>query len=100
MGVSPAALLIAIAFWSWLWGAAGLVLSVPLTVCLMVLGKHFPSLAFLDILLGDDAVLAPNVRFYQRLLAHDQNEAFEILRELRDKSSLARAFDEIAIPAL
>jgi predicted PurR-regulated permease PerM len=100
MGVSPAALLVAIAFWSWLWGAAGLVLSVPLTVCLVVLGKHFPSLAFLDILLGDDAVLAPEVHFYQRLLARDQDEAFDIVRERLSKMPLARVFDEIVVPAL
>jgi hypothetical protein len=92
--------LIAIAFWSWLWGAAGLVLSVPLTVCLVVLGKHFPSLAFLDILLGDDTVLAADLQFYQRLLARDQDEAFEIARERIEKAPLARVFDEVFIPAL
>jgi predicted PurR-regulated permease PerM len=100
MGVSPAALLVAIAFWSWLWGAAGLVLSVPLTVCLVVLGRHFQNLAFLDILLGEEAVLPPESQFYQRIFAHDQDEAFEIVRERVDKTSLARAFDEIVIPAL
>jgi predicted PurR-regulated permease PerM len=100
MGVSPAALLIAIAFWSWLWGAPGLVLSVPLTVCLVVLGKHVPSLAFLDILLGDEAVFTPDVQLYQRLLAHDQDEAFEIVRERLETMNLARVFDEIMVPAL
>jgi len=100
MGVSPAALLIAIAFWSWLWGAPGLVLSVPLTVCLVVLGKHFSSLAFLDILLGDEAVLTPDVQFYQRLLAHDEDEAFEIVRERLETMTLARVFDQIVVPAL
>jgi predicted PurR-regulated permease PerM len=100
MGVSPAALLIAIAFWSWLWGAAGLVLSVPLTVCLVVLGKHFQSLTFLDILLGDEPVLPSDVVFYQRLLARDQDEASEIARERIQKEPLARVFDELFIPAL
>jgi predicted PurR-regulated permease PerM len=100
MGVSPAALLIAIAFWSWLWGAPGLVLSVPLTVCLVVLGKHFSNLAFLDILLGDEAVLTPEQQFYQRLLARDQDEAFDIVREGLQKMPLARVFDGVMIPAL
>lgn len=100
MGVSPAALLVAIAFWSWLWGAPGLVLSVPLTVCLVVLGKHFPNLAFLDILLGDEAVLTPQLQLYQRLLAHDQDEAFEIVREQLQKTTLGAVFDEVMIPAL
>jgi predicted PurR-regulated permease PerM len=98
MGVSPAALLVAIA--SWLWGAAGLVLSVPLTVCLVVLGKHFPSLAFLDILLGDEAVLTPDVQFYQRLLARDEDEAFDIVRDRLKTVPLGRVFDEIVVPAL
>ncbi len=100
MGVSPAALLVAIAFWSWLWGAAGLVLSVPLTVCLVVMGKHFQSLAFLDILLGDEAVLTPELQLYQRLLAHDQDEAFEIVREQLQRATLGAVFDEVMIPAL
>jgi hypothetical protein len=100
MGVSPAALLVAIAFWSWLWGAPGLVLSVPLTVCLVVLGKHFPSLAFLDILLGDEAVLTPDVQFYQRLLARDEDEAFDIVRDRLKTVPLGRVFDEIVVPAL
>ncbi|HET6327947.1 MAG TPA: AI-2E family transporter [Planctomycetaceae bacterium] len=100
MGVSPAALLVAIAFWSWLWGAPGLVLSVPLTVCLVVLGKHVPSLTFLDILLGDEAVLTPDVQFYQRLLARDEDEAFDIVRDRLQQVPLGRVFDEIVIPAL
>jgi predicted PurR-regulated permease PerM len=100
MGVSPAALLVAIAFWSWLWGAPGLVLSVPLTVCLVVLGKHVPSLKFLDILLGDEAVLTPDVQFYQRLLARDEDEAFDIVRDRLQIVPLGRVFDEIVIPAL
>jgi len=71
-----------------------------LTVCLVVLGKHFQSLTFLDILLGDDPVLAPDVLFYQRLLARDQDEASEIARERIQNEPLARVFDEIFIPAL
>jgi predicted PurR-regulated permease PerM len=100
MGVSPAPLLIAIAFWSWLWGAMGLVLAVPLTVCLLVLGKHVPALKFFDILLGDEPALTADVHFYQRLLAHDQDEALEIVRPRLQEMPLEQVFDEILIPAL
>jgi predicted PurR-regulated permease PerM len=100
MGVSPAPLLIAIAFWSWLWGAMGLVLAVPLTVCLVVLGKHVPALKFFDIVLGDEPALAADVRFYQRLLAHDEDEALEIIRVRLKEVPLPQIFDEIMIPAL
>lgn len=100
MGVSPAPLLIAIAFWSWLWGAMGLVLAVPLTVCLVVLGKHVPALKFFDILLGDEPALTADVQFYQRLLAHDQDEALEIIRTRLQEMPLEAVFDEIVVPAL
>jgi predicted PurR-regulated permease PerM len=100
MGVSPAPLLIAIAFWSWLWGAMGLVLAVPLTVCLVVLGKHVPALKFFDVMLGDEPALTAEVHFYQRLLAHDQDEALEVLRKRLKEVPLAQVFDEIVIPAL
>jgi predicted PurR-regulated permease PerM len=100
MGVAPAPLLVAIAFWSWLWGAMGLVLAVPLTVCLVVLGKHVPALKFFDILLGDEPALTADVHFYQRLLARDEDEALEILRIRLQEIPLEQVFDEIVIPAL
>lgn len=100
MGVSPAPLLIAIAFWSWLWGGMGLVLAVPLTVCLVVLGKHVPQLKFFDILLGDEPPLSADIQFYQRLLARDQDEAFEIARQQLEEKSLVQLADEFFIPAL
>jgi predicted PurR-regulated permease PerM len=100
MGVAPAPLLIAIAFWSWLWGAMGLVLAVPLTVCLVVLGKHVPQLKFFDIMLGDEPALTADVHFYQRLLAHDQDEALEVMGARLHEVSLPQLFDEIVIPAL
>jgi predicted PurR-regulated permease PerM len=100
MGVAPAPLLVAIAFWSWLWGAMGLVLAVPLTVCLVVLGKHVPALKFFDILLGDEPALTADVHFYQRLLARDEDEALEILRTRLQEIPLEQVFDEIVIPAL
>src|SRR5207253_12642 len=73
-GVSPVALLIAAAFWGWLWGPIGLLLSTPLTVCLEVLGRYVPQLEFLSVLLGHDVDLEPHVRFYQRLLARDGDD--------------------------
>src|SRR5262249_37062414 len=71
-GLTPVALLLAAVFWAWLWGPIGLLLSAPLTVCLVVLGKHVSGLKFLDVLLGDEPPLGPAVRFYQRLLAGDE----------------------------
>ena len=75
IGVSEVALLIAAAFWAWLWGPSGLLLSTPITACLIVLAKYVPALEFLDVLLGDQPVLEPHVRYYQRCLARDQDEA-------------------------
>src|SRR5262249_6454875 len=79
IGVSQAALMVAILFWTWLWGAVGLMLAAPLTTCLVVLGKYVPALKFFDILLGDEDVLSPDIGLYQRLLAHDEDEASEIV---------------------
>src|SRR5262249_36837515 len=70
-GVSPFALLVAVAFWAWLWGAPGLLLATPLTVCLIVLGKHVPGVEFLATLMADVPPLEPDVLCYQRLLARD-----------------------------
>jgi len=71
-GISALAILFAAVFWALLWGPIGLVLSTPLTVCLVVMGRHVPHLRFLHIILGDEPVLPPEVQFYQRLLATDQ----------------------------
>ena len=79
IGVSEVALLVAAALWTFLWGPIGLVLSSPLTVCLVVLGKYVPQLKFLDVLLGDEAPLDAHVTFYQRLLARDQDEATQLI---------------------
>jgi predicted PurR-regulated permease PerM len=76
-GISSVALIAAATFWTWLWGPIGLLLSTPLTVCLVVLGRHVPQLEFLDVLLGNEPVLAPDETFYQRLLANDPEEATE-----------------------
>lgn len=100
LGVSQAALLIAVAFWTWLWGPVGLVLASPLTVCLVVLGRHVPQLAFLDTLLGDRPVLAPSHRLYQRLLAGDEDEASRLLEERVRASDVEQAFDQVLVPML
>jgi predicted PurR-regulated permease PerM len=99
-GVSPLALLIAAAFWAWLWGAAGLFLAIPLTVCLVVMGKYIPQLEFLHVLLGDQPVLEPHERLYQRLLASNREEADDLLESSLRQQSLAEVCDVVVIPAL
>lgn len=100
MGVSQAALLVAVAFWTWLWGPVGLLLASPLTVCLVVLGRHVPYLRFLDTLLGDRPALQPWQRFYQRLLARDEDEAATLLEQVVAKDDLEHAFDAVVVPTL
>jgi predicted PurR-regulated permease PerM len=99
-GLSSVALIAAAAFWTWLWGPIGLLLSTPLTVCFVVLGRHVPQLEFLDVMLGSEPVLSPDETFYQRLLANDPEEATEQAEEFLKEGSLAEFFDEVAIPAL
>ncbi len=99
-GISPIAILAAAIFWTFLWGPVGLVLSTPLTVCLVVLGRHLPRLGFLLLLLGDEPVLMPDVLVYQRLLAMDQQEAEEVLENLLKEKSLEEVYDSVLIPAL
>ena len=99
-GLSSAALIAAATFWTWLWGPIGLLLSMPLTVCLVVLGRHVPQLEFLDVILGNEPVLAPDETFYQRLLANDPEEAIEQAEEFLKEHRLDEFFDEVAIPAL
>jgi predicted PurR-regulated permease PerM len=99
-GVSPIAILVAAIFWAWLWGAVGLILATPLTVCLVVMGKYVPQLSFLNVLLGDEPVLKPQVRYYQRLLAEDQEEAQSLLEEYLKKRTREQVYDEMVIGAL
>ena len=99
-GVSPIGILFAAVFWTTLWGPIGLLLSTPLTVCLVVMGRHIPHLAFLQIILGDEPVLTSDARFYQRLLAMDQEEARQVLeQDLREKQ-LSEVYDSVVVPAL
>ena len=76
-GLSPLAIIIAAVLWTWLWGPLGLLLSTPLTVCLVVLGKHVPRFEFLDVMFGNKPVLEPHQQLYQRFLAGDPDEATE-----------------------
>ena len=99
-GISSLALLLTTLFWAALWGPAGLILSTPLTVCVVVLGRHVPQLAFLHILLGDQPVLAPDAQLYQRLLAMDEHEARAVAEEYRREHSLAELYDTVIVPAL
>jgi predicted PurR-regulated permease PerM len=99
-GVSPVALLAAAAFWTWLWGPIGLVLSTPLTACLVVLGRYVPHLEFLGVLLGDEPALDPQITYYQRLLARDQDEATDLVEELHQGSARETIFDAVLAPAL
>ncbi len=99
-GISSLAILVAAVFWATLWGPVGLILSTPLTVCLMVLGRYAPQLNFLEILLGDEPVLPAEQQFYQRLLALDPEEARTIAEEHIKENSVASLYDSILIPAL
>jgi predicted PurR-regulated permease PerM len=99
-GLSSIAVIIAAVFWAWLWGPIGLLLSTPITVCLLVLGRHVPQLQFLDVMLGSEPVLTPDETFYQRLLAGDPEEATEQAEEFAKERSLDEFAEEVALPML
>jgi predicted PurR-regulated permease PerM len=99
-GVSEVGLLVAVAFWTWLWGPVGLILATPLTVCVVVLSKYVPPLDFISVLMGDEPVMQSNVSYYQRLLAGDQDEAEEIVEEYLKTHPMEQIYDEVLIPAL
>jgi predicted PurR-regulated permease PerM len=99
-GVSRVALLVAVTFWTWLWGPAGLLLATPLTVCLLVLGRHLPALGFLVVLMGDRPVIEAKARYYQRLLARDQDEAADIVESYVETDGQESVYDAVILPAL
>lgn len=99
-GISSVAYLISVAFWTLLWGPIGLVLSTPLTVCLVVLGRHLPRLEFLHVLLGDEPVLSEEVRFYQRMLAEDEDESAALVEAALKTEPLPTVYDGLIVPAL
>ena len=100
VGLSPFAIVFSAVFWSWLWGVPGLLLATPLSACLVVLGRHVRGLEFLSILLSNEPALEPGVRFYQRLLARDVDEAEAILRDARLDAAAESVADRVVLPAL
>jgi len=99
-GVSQVALLIAVAFWTWLWGPLGLLMATPLTVCLVVLGKHVPGLAFVVTLMADTPPLAADHGYYQRLLARDPSEAADLIERHIKNEPAGTIYDSLLLPAL
>ncbi len=99
-GLSPFSVIVAAIFWSWVWGPIGLILSTPLTLCLVVLGRHIDRLEFLDVLLGDTPALTPVENFYQRLLAGDPDEMQEEAERTLKQRSLSTYYDEVALKGL
>jgi predicted PurR-regulated permease PerM len=100
VGVSQVVLLVSVAFWTWLWGPLGLLMASPLTVCLVVIGKHVPGLAFVGLLMDDTPALAPEYGFYQRLVARDQSEAAELIDSHIQTEPPASVYDALLLPAL
>jgi hypothetical protein len=99
-GLSPVSVVVSATFWTWLWGPIGLILSTPLTLCLVVLGRHVERLEFLDVILGDRPALTPVESFYQRMLAGDPNEAREQAETLLREMTLSSYYDEVALKGL
>lgn len=99
-GVSSLAILVTTVFWTILWGPAGLILSMPLTVCVVVLGRYVPQVSFLHILLGDEPVLTVETQVYQRLLAMDREEARDVADVFLKQQSLLELYDRVFVPAL
>ena len=99
-GVSQVALIVSVAFWTWLWGPLGLLMASPLTVCLVVLGKHVPGLSFVGTLMADTSALAPEQGYYQRLLARDQSEAAELVDNHIKTEPPHTVYDTLMLPAL
>jgi hypothetical protein len=99
-GVSQVALLIAIAFWTWLWGPVGLLMATPMTVCLVVLGKYIPQFHFIVVLMSDEPVMQVETSYYQRLLASDYDEAAEIVENYSKDHPPDQVYDQILLPAL
>jgi predicted PurR-regulated permease PerM len=99
-GLSPFGVIFSAFFWTWLWGIPGLILATPLTVCLVVAGRYVRSLEFISVMLGDQPALAAEMRFYQRLLALDLDEADEVMRACAADASLEEVTDLLVLPAL
>jgi predicted PurR-regulated permease PerM len=99
-GVSEVGLLVAVAFWTWVWGPIGLILATPLTVCLVVFAKYVPELEFIVVLMGDEPVMETKVSFYQRLLAMDQDDAMRLVDAALKTTPREEIYDAVLVPAL
>ncbi len=99
-GLTPVSVVLSAIFWGWLWGPVGLILSMPLTLCLVVLGRHIDRLQFIDVLLGDQPALTPAESFYQRILAGDADEALDQAEALLRDRPLSAYYDEVALKGL
>jgi predicted PurR-regulated permease PerM len=99
-GLSPIAVIAAVLFWTWLWGPVGLLLAMPLTVCVAVMGRYIPQLGYLNVLLGVEPVLEPEARFYQRLVAMDQEEAEDLAEGFANEHGLLALHERVVIPAM
>jgi predicted PurR-regulated permease PerM len=99
-GMSPLAVILSALFWGWIWGPIGLILSTPLTLCLVVLGRYVEGLEFLDVLLGEGPVLTPEHSFYQRVLLGDSDTAVEDADAFLETHSLTAYYDGVAVPGL
>jgi predicted PurR-regulated permease PerM len=99
-GLSPIAVLIAAIFWTLIWGLPGLLLSTPLTVCLVVIGRQVPHLQYLDVLFGDETALPPPERFYQRLLSSNNHQARALLEDLLVTKTKEQVYDSVVVPVL
>jgi predicted PurR-regulated permease PerM len=99
-GLSPISVIVAALFWTWLWGPVGLILSTPLTLCLVVTGRHVKAMEFFDILLGDRPALTPVEVFYQRLLANHVDAMLACARQVMEEATLIEFHDEVLIPSL
>ncbi|MEX0938712.1 MAG: AI-2E family transporter [Pirellulales bacterium] len=100
IGVSAVGVILSTVFWGWLWGPVGLVLATPLTVCLVVAGRHVPALRFFNRLLGDVPEVEPHFIYYQRLLAKDDDEAEDLFDEHVERAGIESACEEVLVPAL
>lgn len=99
-GLAPIAVIVAAVFWTWMWGPVGLIISTPLTLCLVVMGRHLESLEFFDVLLGDRPALTPADTFYQRMLAGDPDDALERADTALQQQSLLEYYDDVVLQAL
>ncbi|MBA2743345.1 MAG: AI-2E family transporter, partial [Chthoniobacterales bacterium] len=99
-GVSSIALIVAAVFWTWLWGPLGLVLATPLTVCLVVMGRHIPRLSFLSVLLSDEEPLTPAEDCYHRLLTAGEQDETELVDDYLKENSLAALYDSVLVPVI